>query len=186
MSIENLAGAALIIGSVLFIVAAFLPISWVYAERSPENKLARIQASPQAWKLSQVLFGLGATIAALGLALVAFNSTASGNILAGTGSVLAVLGAILWDWHVFLRMKNPIEFVKGSLPGWQFPAYSLLTQFALVGFGISFLQFGYPAWLSWGSIVYPLLLFFGYLAFKDMPPFTYYLLTLVIGIVLIK
>jgi hypothetical protein len=184
--IRSTSGVVLLGGSILFLVAAFTPVSRVFAERSPEARIKVLQDHPTAWKVSQILFGLGASSTAIGLALAAvYLWTRGAGFWVFAGAALALLGALPWDWHVWLRAIKPAEFAQGLLPSWLFPTYTLITQAALVLFGIGLLQAGYPAWLGWASIIYPLLLFTAYLAFRDMPPFTYYLLTLLVGIVMI-
>ena len=57
-----------------------------------------------------------------------------------------------------------------------------MAAFALLGY--SLLQMGFPSWSAWLLIGGTLLLFVLYLVFRDMPPFVYYLMGLVLGIVL--
>lgn len=67
MGTERVAAIILLVGSVLFIIAAFMPVSQVFAEPSPAAKLEIRDSNRIAWTTSQVLFGLGASIAAIGL-----------------------------------------------------------------------------------------------------------------------
>lgn len=46
MSTERVAAVILLVGSVLFIIAAFMPVSRVFAEPSPAAKLEIITGSP--------------------------------------------------------------------------------------------------------------------------------------------
>lgn len=69
---------------------------------------------------------------------------------------------------------------------WIFPAYTLLTQLALMIVGFVLIQRNYPAWLSWGVLVLGGLSILAYLVFKDMPPFVHYVLLLVMGIALVR
>ena len=184
---ERTAGIILIVGSILFLVAAFMPISWVYAMKTAKEKMERIEKSPGAWRISQLFFALGATVTAIGFGLVAVHfRTSPGALAAYLGVVVIVLGAVLWDWDVYLRAINPEQFVQGLIPGWLFVSYTVLTQFGLVTFGVAFLQAGLPRWLGLGTSGAGLVLFIATLIFKDMPPFVYYLLTLIAGIVLVR
>jgi hypothetical protein len=62
----------IIFGSALFLGAAFLPISFrVSTKKSATRKLEAIRASPTAWSATQILFGLGALVTAVGVALLA-------------------------------------------------------------------------------------------------------------------
>ena len=56
----------IIVGSALFLCAAFAPISFrVFPEKSATRKLKVIRASPIAWSVTQILFGLGALVTAV-------------------------------------------------------------------------------------------------------------------------
>ena len=58
-------GIVIIVGSALFLCAAFTPISFrVFPEKSATRKLEAIRASPTAWLVTQILFGLGALVTA--------------------------------------------------------------------------------------------------------------------------
>ena len=187
MGTKRVGAIILLVGSVLFIIAAFMPVSYVFAEPSPAAKLEIITSSPAAWTASQVLFGLGASIAAIGLGFVARHLRGTpGAVWAYIGLAAVILGAVLWDGHVYLRAVDPEAFVEGRLIGWLFPAYALLTQLGLLAFGIAYLRAGYPAWLGGitvgGAVVFFIVLF----VLKDIPPFFYYILTFIAGIRLMR
>ena len=178
MGIKRVAATILIVGSVLFIIAAFMPVSRVFVEPSPAAKLEIIDSNRTAWSASQVLFGLGASIAAIGLGFVAYHLRGTpGAVWAYLGLVAVILGAVLWDGHVYLRAVDPEGFVEGSLIGWLFPAYALLTQLGLLAFGVAYLRAGYSAWLGAITVGGAVIFFIVYLIFKDIPPFVYYILT---------
>ena len=73
MSTERVAAIILLVGSVLFIIAAFMPVSQVFVEPTPAAKLEIIDSNRTVWSASQVLFGLGGSIAAIGLGFVAYH-----------------------------------------------------------------------------------------------------------------
>jgi hypothetical protein len=185
MGIQRAAGVVLIIGSIIFIIAAFGPVSRVFAEPDPARKLDIIEEGGTQWTISQVLFALGASVTAIGLGLAAYLLRNSpGAPLAWLGFAAVAVGAILWDWHVILRALDPAAFAHGTLPLWQFTAYTLLTTAGLAAFGVVYLRAGFPTWLGVLTIAGAAALFVLYLVFKDMPPFVYYLLTLLAGIVM--
>jgi hypothetical protein len=187
MSTERVAAIILLVGSVLFIIAAFMPVSYVFAEASPVAKLEIIASNRTAWSTSQVLFGLGASIAAIGLGFVAHHLRGTpGAVWAYIGLAAVILGAVLWDGHVYLRAVDPEGFVEGRLIGWLFPAYALLTQLGLLAFGVAYLRAGYPAWLGGVTVGGAVIFFIVYLVFKDIPPFVYYILTFIAGIRLMR
>lgn len=184
------AAAIVVLGSILFLIAAFSPAARVFAESDAERKLQMILADRRAWTNSQWLFSLGALVTAAGLLLVVLYD---GGPLAVPWSYLAVatllVGAGLWSWHVYLRAVDPQAFVRGALPAWHFVAYTLATQagLATLGFVIARMdaQSRLPGWLGWLLMGSCALLFILYLLFKDMPPFVYYILTLLLGLMLL-
>lgn len=70
MTPGGLLGVVTGVGSLVFLVAAFLPISRVYATPGAQAKRELIASSPAAWRISQVLFALGAAMTAAGAGLV--------------------------------------------------------------------------------------------------------------------
>ena len=187
MGTERVAAIILLVGSVLFVIAAFMPVSRVFAEPSPGAKLEIIAGNRAAWSASQVLFGLGASIVAIGLGLVAHHLRGTpGAVWAYVGLAAVILGAVLWDAHVYLRAVDPEGFVEGRLIGWLFPAYALLTQFGLLTYGVAYLRAGYPAWLGGVTVAGAAFFFIVLFVLKDIPPFFYYVLTFIAGIRLVR
>src|SRR5215216_2446724 len=171
-----------IIGSVMFLTAAFMPISFVYGERDVQTQIARVQDSPLAWVISLSLFALGSMLV-VGLAwLTLYLRSTSAAFATSLGLVMIAFGTLCWVVIVYKRATLPLQDVFGAPTfGWLFIAYTLLTQAALIAYGLAFLQAGYPRWLGLGAIIPAALLCVAYLIFKDMPPFVYYVITLVIG-----
>jgi hypothetical protein len=187
MPLIKISGLVTLASSILFLIAAFLPISRVYALSNATDKLAAIQKAPQAWVISQALFSIGALGVALGVGLAAFSlkdrQTTPWLFIA---AALLAGGAVLWSWHVYLRAMDPAAFVSASLPGWQFPLYTLLTISAFLVAGIALRRLGFPTWSAWVLIGGAVLFLVLYIIFKDLPPFVHYLLGLVLGLVLFR
>lgn len=187
MSILKISGVVILIGSVCFLVAAFSPISRVFGLPNSKDKLAVITGDLAAWNVSQVLFSLGSIVTTLGVALLAY--TLKDRPLAPllfAAAVFLAVGAAAWSWHTYLRMKDPAAFVNGTLPGWHFVLYTLLTMAALTLVGIALLRMGFPAWTGWLLIGGSLLFLMLYIIFKDMPPFVHYLLGVALAIALLR
>jgi len=181
-----ISGWVICFGSVIFLSAAFAPMSRIFGARDPEKKLAIINASPGFWRLFQALFGAGAVITALGVGVFAYalNWLPDAWRFLPTGLLLA--GAIPWCAHVYLRAVDPQAFVAGTLPAWHFRVYTLLTLAAFFLLGIDLLDLlGGGHWQSFFLMGASMLIFILYQQFKDMPPFVYYLLGLVLGISII-
>ena len=101
-------------------------------------------------------------------------------------AVLLLVGAAVWTWHVYLRAVDPAAFVNGSLPGWHFALYTLLTLVAFLLTGIALLQLGSPPWSGWFLVGGALIFLILYFIFKDIPPFVHYLMGLALGFVLFR
>lgn len=176
----------LIAGSLIFLVAAFAPISLaVFSQTDAGKRLAAIEDSRRVWSLDQLFYALGAIVTALSVGLVAFRlSDTPGSLLAYLGFAALATGAAFWAVHAYQRAVDPVAFIEGALPAWLFIAYTVLTQAGLAAFGAALLQSTIPAWTGWMLIAAAALLFAAFLLFRDMPPFVYYTLTLVTGVTL--
>ena len=188
MTFERISGILLLIGSALFLTAAFLPISWVFAERDLGKKVEMITAAPESWRIAQFLFGAGALIAAIGFLYVYFHLRIRGAPIASlVAFLLAIAGALLWARHTYMRGVDPVAFVhKMMTPRWLAGAYLVLTQGALLALGIALRDANYPGWISWlnigSAIAFSLIL----ILFQDLPPFVYYLVLAVTAIVFLR
>jgi hypothetical protein len=183
---QKVAAIVVVVGSILFLAAAFSPVSRVFGVRDVDERLAILSAAPTQWQVSQVGFGLGAVVTALGIALLApaFRGPITG-LLAGAAALLLV-GAGFWVWHVWLRAADPPAFVRGDLPHWNFVVYSLLSQVGFALAGVALLRAGLPAWVGWMLIGGMGLFLVLMVVFRDMPPFVYYVLTLIAGVVVYR
>lgn len=183
MSLLRLGGVVTVLGAVLFVIAAFMPISGVYALRDAGARGAMIASSPRAWTFSQVLFGVGAWVTALGVACSAYSLRTQPQVwwlLIAT--VFLTIGAIAWSWTLYQRIIDPVAFANGLLPSLPFAFYTVLTIASLACAGVGLLQLGLGSWSAWSLIVGSLQLLALYLFFGDMPPFAHYFLAIVLGI----
>lgn len=186
MDTRSIGAATIIVGCVIFFIGAGLPVSmrvFPMAMADAAKRMDAITASLTQWQISQVGFGLGSLVAALGVGIVAFaardKSFAPLLFLAAVG--LAV-GAVLWSIHVYQRAVDPQAFVSGTLVVWYFAVYTVLTLIGILLIGVAALSMGLPSWVGWLTIGAPVVLFVVYLVGKDMPPFVHYILLLIVGI----
>ena len=176
-------------GSILFLIAAFMPISKVYVETDAATRLQLIIDSRLQWNISQALFGLGALITAWGIGFVQYNLYSTPRLNLGWTSATAfALGAILWSIHVYLRMTAPEGWINGEFLyiGHLFVIYSILTQLGLVLLGLKILNSDFSPWVGWMFAVGGGLFFLLMIVFKDMPPFVYYVLTSIASIYVLR
>lgn len=190
---QKLAGMGLIVGSVLFMIAAFTPLTFRVIMADVQQRVDLIQKERVGWVLLNILFGAGSVVAVVGLALFAQHVQGMGDnttvrVAGYLSAAIAALGALCWVIIVYNRATLPPQELGSSLSinNWIFPAYTLLTQIALIVVGFVLIQSGYPTWLGWGMLVLGGLSIVAYLVFKDMPPFVHYVLLLVMGIVLVR
>jgi hypothetical protein len=180
-------GIVIIVGSALFLCAAFTPISFrVFPEKSATRKLEVIRASPIAWSVTQILFGLGALITAIGIGLLAYALRRQPSAwLIWVSVAVLVSAAVLWLWHLYRRTLDPVAFAEGRWPRWPLLAYFMLTEIGLATLGYALLSSDLPSWIGWMLIGSMVLLFVLTLIYRDMPPLMFYLVTLIAGIALL-
>ncbi len=172
-------------GSLLFLVAAFLPVSRVYTVPDPEGKLEIIRELKWMWNTSCFLFGIGSLAMVLGWGIFVFSiNEMKGMAIPLISLILMGTGALLWSWHVTERFLHPEGFANGTNTPFLFLIYSVFTQAGLALMGWYLLKIPLANWIGWMFILGSVLLFILMVIFKDMPPFTYYLITLVFSIVL--
>lgn len=182
MSVVELAAIVIALGSVVFGLGASMPTSSVFPEPDPGRKLQIMTGAPTVWRFSQVGFAVGPTIAALGLGILALGLTStSAAILGYLGTALFLIGVACWDQHVYLRAVDPEAFAQGRIPPWLFQVYTVLTCLGLVAFGAALLLEGFPAWLGATTVVVGLASLIGFILTRDMFPFVYYVLLLVVA-----
>ena len=190
---QKLAGIVLIVGSLLFIIAAFMPITIkVVTESDPQKRGEHIQNDRTGWLVVNILFGAGSVVAVVGLALFALHAQSIGDnpnvkLVSYLAPIAAALGTLFWVIISYNRVALPPQEAASNLGvnSWMFPAYTVLMQIALMIVGFVLIQGAYPGWLGWGVMVLGGLSLVAYLVFKDMPPFAHYVPLLVMGIVLV-
>jgi hypothetical protein len=182
----RVAGILLITGSVIFFAGAAIGVPGVFTQADPQQRLSMLTAHLTMWRIAQPLYGLGPIVVAVGVGYLAAAAQGRGTraVLVCSCAALAI-GALAWTWSLYLRGTRVSEFAQGTLPGWPFAMYVLLTigGLALLGYGL--LAGGFPAWPGWLALGADVLFLVGYLWFKDIPPFVFYLLLLLIGVVVV-
>ena len=180
-------GIVIIVGSALFLCAAFTPVSFrVFTEKSAPRKLEVIRASPTAWLVTQILFGLGALVTAIGIGLLAYALRRQPSAwLIWVSVAVLISAAVLWLWHLYRRTLDPVAFAEGRWPRWPLLAYFMLTEIGLAILGYALLSSDLPSWIGWMLIGSMVLLLVLTLIYRDMPPLMFYLVTLIAGIALL-
>ena len=188
VSPERVSGILIIVGSALFLCAANAPISVrVFAPgRSASHKLDAIRGSPTAWSVTQIMFGLGASITVIGIGVLAYGLGRQPPVwLIWTSVALLTIARVLWLWHLYGRTVDPDAFAEGRWPRWPLLAYFMLTEAGLAIVGYALLRGDLAMWIGWMPIGSMVLLFVLTLIFRDMPPLMFYTVTLILGIALV-
>lgn len=187
------AGICLIVGALLWVSAAISPVAFRVFGRPVEEQVTTIAASPGGWRFINLAFGSGSVVATIGLLLFAVvTSSLDGpnyvRWLAWAAAIMAGVGLVLWLLIIADRIISPQNFTSpgGSGAAWWFPAYTVLTQLAIITLGYVVLQSGFPAWLGWVLMLLAGLSLVTFLIVRDMVPATHYLLLLVLGIMLLR
>jgi hypothetical protein len=176
-----------IIGSIMFLVATFMPITTVFVVN---RDIAEVQRRSAEWAASLALSGLGSAVTAIGLGLLTLQLHGSntrpaiGSSYIGLAAIVS--GTLCWAVIIYLRSTLPLVVVFSEPTfGWWYTAYTLFMQTALIAYGVAFLQAKSHRWLGVGIIVMAKTLLIVYLSSHVMPPLAHYALTLLIGIALL-
>lgn len=185
LTFQKTCALIIVVGSVFFMIAAFSPVSRVFAIPDAGQKLELILNERLAWNISQFFFAAGAAVTVIGLGMtgaIFSNQTNTGLIY--TSVILLIAGTILWVWHVYIRAADPQVFASGEIPVWLFAGYTFLTQAGLVLYGMVLLKSGLPGWLGQMMIGSMILFLILTIIFRDMPPFVYYIITFITGVMI--
>lgn len=184
MTGDRTPGLLLVAGSVVFLVGAAVGVPKVFTEPDPQARLRLLTEHLGMWRAAQPLYGLGPVVAAAGVGWLAAAAPTRGSRATLAAACLALaVGALAWAWSLYLRGTRVAEFAFGRLPGWPFATYVLLTIGGLGLLGAGLLTGRFPAWLGWLTLGADLVFLAGYLWSGDIPPFVFYLLLLLVGLV---
>ena len=172
----------MIVGSVVFGIGAAVGVPGVFTQRDPQVRLRMLGERLRAWRIAQPLYGVGPLVAASGVAFLAASSHEGSRAVLAAASVALALGVLPWGWSLYLRGTRVSEFALGTLPGWPFATYVLLTIAGIALLAIGLLIGYFPTWLGWVTLGADVVFLAGYLRFKDIPPFVFYVLLLVVGL----
>jgi hypothetical protein len=186
-------GLILIVGSLLFLIAAFSPLATEYfPENDPETRLWLLIHKSSQWKIITVLFGAGALFASVGIGLfsmVALTTPALSMVrmLALISGLAAMIGAAPWLVIITHRFSRSPQELIGSGEGDPklFTTYTLLTQISLVLLGTCLLLGGFSTWVGVMVVTLAALSMLGFALFKDMPPFVHYVPLFIVGLALV-
>lgn len=176
------AGVLLLSGAALFFVGAAIGVPRVFTEPDPDEKARLLAGREVAWRISQPLYALGALVAAAAVGAVAAEHDAT---LLAVSCALLLVGALAWSVSVYRRALHPRDFALGRLSAWPYVTYVWLTFAGLALLGSGILTGIGPDWLGWLVLAGDALFVAAYLRFRDIPPFVFYVLLAVVGVVVL-
>ncbi|NUT32491.1 MAG: hypothetical protein HOV79_05390 [Hamadaea sp.] len=179
-----MAAFLMIAGSMIFGIGAAIGVPRVFMTQDPADRLRLLEDRRTAWRAAGPLYAAGPLIAAVGVGVLA-AAGGPGRVLYALASVLLTVGALAWARSAVQRVRRVRAFAYGELPGWPFAAYVWLTIAGLALLGAGLLRDDVPAWLGWLTLAADAAFLVGYLRAKDIPPFFFYLLFILIGVVLL-
>ncbi|HWO81424.1 hypothetical protein [Gaiella sp.] len=131
--------------------------------------------------VGSAVFFVGAAIGVPGVFTQTDPQVGSGALLAASCWALAV-GAVSWGWSLYLRGTRVSDFAFGTLPSWPFATYVLVTIAGIALLALGLLTGDFPVWLGWVTLAAGAVFLVGYLRFRDIPPFVFYVLLTVVGV----
>lgn len=149
MTAHHTSGILLIVGSLVFMIGAAVGVPGVFTQRDPQTRLRMVTEQRRSWRIAQPLYGLGAIIAAAGIgSLAAETSGGRAKTALAVACLALAIGATAWGWSLYLRGTRIAEFAFGTLPGWPFATYVLLTIGGLALLGIGLVVGDFAVWLG--------------------------------------
>jgi hypothetical protein len=179
---ERTGAILLIVGSAVFGVGAVVGVPGVFTQRDPQVRLRMLTERLRAWQVAQPLSGAGPVIAAAGVAFLAAASDEGGRAVLAASCAALAIGALAWGWSLYLRGTRVSEFAFGTLPGWPFATYVLLTIGGIALLAVGMLIGDFRPWLGWLTLGTDVVFLAAYLRFEDIPPFVFYVLLTLVGL----
>jgi hypothetical protein len=190
MSLERIAGIVIIVGVVLYITAGFMSPR-LYQEPDISQRVSIIEANRARWDVSQILFGLGIGLPAVGFLLLTLHLHGiQRQALTYAGAAAFILGALAGVIFVYRQTFDPVQYWESTQPSLLIGGAVVLTLAGLLLYGVVFLHGGFPNWLGYVAVGAAVVLLAAFLVTRGTTGFVVaslsYLVTLIVGIVLVR
>lgn len=201
MDATAVGGIALVVAALCFFVGAANPALievWTAGEKA---QLRLIDLHRQAWRVTNVLFGVATVGTVAGLSVVPGTIGAGGSPLAQAAVTAYLLAAAAWLLSIVFRLAvtphaaarfvstgvlDPMVGLVGRWSTGLFAAFTITAGCSLVGLGAAvLLGAALPGLLGWFMVAIGAVIAGGYLIAGDMPPFVAYLPTGALGLALL-
>lgn len=190
MSLERIAGLVIMVGVVLYIVAMFVSPR-LYQEPDINQRVSIIEANRTRWNVSQLLFGLGIGLPAVGFLLLTLHlHDIQRQWAIYAGAAAFILGALSGVIFVFRQTSDPVQYWASTQPSALIVGAVVLTLAGLLLYGVVFIQGGFPKWLGYVAVAAAVVLLAAFLVTRGTTGFVVaslsYLIILIVGIVLVR
>jgi hypothetical protein len=189
MNLEQIAGVVIILGVLAFIVAMMLSPR-LYQEPDLSERAAIVDANRGRWNISQLLFGLGILMPAVGFLLLSLHLQGMQSpLLIDAAAAAFILGGLPGAIFVYQQTLNPLKYWQSAQTPALVTGYVILTLAGLLLYGIVFLQGAFPVWTGYLAVAAAVLLLLAYLISRGHADFAVasltYFVVLVMGIVVV-
>jgi len=184
MSLQRLSGIVIIAGFALWLGAMFSS-PHLYDTEDLDVRMQTIEAQQSRWIASQVLFGLGILVPALGFAILsAQQKTALFYVGAGLFALGSVFGALI----VYNQTLDPLAFWQNTNRLSDLARYFAPVEIGLILIGVGWLQSSLPGWAGYMLVGTSILALVGAVVFISQAFLIVsvtYIVTLMTGIALV-
>lgn len=189
MSLERTAGLVIIVGVVLYIIAGIVSRR-LYQEPDISQRVSIIEVNRAHWDVSQLFFGLGIGLPAVGFLLLAFHlHGVQRQWLIYAGASAFILGALSGVIFIYRQTSDPVQYWASTQPSALIIGPVVMTLVGLLLYGVVFLQGGFPDWLGYIAVGAAVVLLAAFLVTRGTTGFVVaslsYLVTLIVGVVLV-
>jgi hypothetical protein len=182
----------MILGFILVVIASFVGPNQVYTARDSDARLAIIAENKGRWASTNLIWAAGSLVTAAGILMLslALRDRHSTRLLYA-GALAFIVGAAAWALYLYQRIGDPAGNLYTTPPALLSLVFAWATIVALALYGVAFLQGGFPDWLGYlllavAGLSTTGLVFFFNTFYASFPPQTFYLLTLIMGIVALR
>lgn len=173
----------LIVGSAVFLAGAAIGVPKVFMTADADERLRLLTENVMLWRVAQVLYSVGPLLASVGVVVFGWERSGGTRVLLVAAGAAMVFGSVLWAYSCWLRGVDPVDWAGGNQPWWPFRFYVLLTLGGLAALGIALLFTDSPTWLGWVVLAADLGYVVLFMVTDDIPPFVFYVLLMLVGIV---
>lgn len=188
MNLQRLSAILFIVVFVTVMLGILVNAPGLYETQDINARLRIIEANNTRWMVNQALTFLYILLTVLGFAALASMLRKTGKVwLLAISTVFILAGSISGAYFVYLQTMDPRGGYSGAYPLAEHLAYWFWLA-GLLFFGIAFLQSSLPPWLGYLTVgtAFIYAIFFLFTGAGFLTPFLMAILSLVIGIVLLK